>query len=151
MMLSIHELIFVQLIALQAFSIMYDVACQVDPTSNTYCYLNAVSNSNPVDSYYYALPLGIPVPSSAVPTCSTCSKSVMGVYSAALQNSTEASQLSGLQETYEATAKLTVAYCGANFATTGLGSSAITSFRRPSWTVMGSLAIFASLLLRSAL
>ena len=144
-------MIFVQLLALQAFSIMYDVACQVDPTSNTYCYLNAVSNSNPADTYYYALPLGIPVPASAVPTCSTCSKSVMGVYSAALQNSTEAAQLSGLQETYEATAKLSVQYCGASFATTGLGSSALSSLKRPSWILTGSLAIFASALLRSAL
>ncbi len=75
----------------------------------------------------------------------------MGVYSAALQNSTEAAQLSGLQETYEATAKLSVEFCGASFAMTGLGSSALSSLKRPSWIVTGSLAIFVSALLRSAL
>lgn len=130
------------ILGLQAFSVMYDVACQSDPTSNTYCYLNAVKSSNPADSYYYALPLGIPVPQTATPTCSTCSKSIMGIYAGALQNSSESSKLAGLQQTYDATAELTVQSCGANFVATNIGSSAMPSLR-PSWTITGALVIFA--------
>ncbi|KAF8965098.1 hypothetical protein BDZ97DRAFT_1659359 [Flammula alnicola] len=137
------------LTALQAFQVMHDVACQADPTSNTYCYLNAVRNSNPADSYYYALPLGIPVPSSSQPTCSACSKSVMSIYASALTDPVQGPQLAALKTTYEPTAALTVQFCGANFAQTTV-SAASPSFSRSSWAISGCLAIFAWTILAHA-
>jgi hypothetical protein len=130
------------LMALNAFSVMHDVGCEPDPTSNTYCYLNAVFNSNPSDSYYYQLPQGIPLPSSSQPTCSACSKSVMSIYATALQNSVTGPLLTGLKSTYEVSALFAVQYCGAGFAQTNLVSSALPISSSPPWMLAGSLAIF---------
>src|ERR1700760_3213443 len=65
-------------IALDAYSLMYDAACTLtDPTTNSYCFLNAAHNSNPSDLYLYQLPIGSAYPNSSTPTCSSCSKSLL--------------------------------------------------------------------------
>ncbi|PPR04834.1 hypothetical protein CVT26_012989 [Gymnopilus dilepis] len=112
------------LTALNAFQVMHDVGCSTDPTSNTYCYLDAVRSANPADSYYYQLPLGIPLPNSTRPTCSACSKGAMNIYASALENSTTASLLTDLQSSYAPSAQLSVQFCGADFAQTNLSNAA---------------------------
>lgn len=111
------------LTALQAFQVMHDASCLADPTTNTYCFLTAVRNPNPSDLYYYQLPLGIRLPNKSTPSCKACTKSVMGIYAAAIQNSTQAPGLAGLKATYEPAAELSVGLCGAGYAKT-LASSA---------------------------
>lgn len=76
--------------ALQSYPLYRRVGCLVDPGSNTYCYLNAVHNSNPADVYLYGLGLGMRFPTGgkANPTCSACSRQVLGVYSGAVANGT---------------------------------------------------------------
>lgn len=111
------------LAALQAFQVMHDASCLADPTTNTYCFLTAVRNPNPSDLYYYQLPLSIQLPKSSTPSCSACTKSVMGIYAAAIQNSTQAPGLAGLKATYQPAAELSVGLCGAGYAKT-LASSA---------------------------
>ncbi|KAF8903279.1 hypothetical protein CPB84DRAFT_1814674 [Gymnopilus junonius] len=128
------------LMALNAFQVMHDVACSIDPTTNSYCYLDAVHNANPSDSYYYQLPLGIPLPNSSVPTCSPCSKGAMNIYASALENTTAASLLTGLQSTYEPSAKLSVQFCGAGWAQTDLANSALSVFKSPPTIWRASLA-----------
>ncbi|CAA7264366.1 unnamed protein product [Cyclocybe aegerita] len=117
------------LTGLNAFSLMHDVGCEIDPTNNAYCYLNAVRNQNPTDSYYYNLPLGVKLPRTAQPTCSSCSRTIMGKYAAALEDSAQRSALTGLLATYEASAEVSVQQCGADFAKTGIvsGSAALRS------------------------
>jgi hypothetical protein len=39
--------------------LMYDTACQVDPATNSYCYIEAAQNQNPSDMYLYQLPINI--------------------------------------------------------------------------------------------
>ena len=72
--------------ALEAYEVMQEAACLVDPSTNTYCYLNAVHNTNPTDLYYYMLPLGSPLPNSARSTCIACTKNLMSIYSTALSD-----------------------------------------------------------------
>ncbi|KAJ7739968.1 hypothetical protein DFH07DRAFT_839461 [Mycena maculata] len=104
-------------IALDAFDLMRNAGCLVDPSTNTYCYVDAVRNSNPSDTYFYSIPLGVSIPNNTIASCSGCTKSLMTLYYAALQNSSEAPSLSALQGAYESAAKVAVADCGSAYAT----------------------------------
>ncbi|KAK2461305.1 hypothetical protein APHAL10511_006832 [Amanita phalloides] len=105
------------LTGLRAYSLMYDAACHVDPATNSYCYVEAVQNSNPSDLYIYQLPLNIMFPNSANPTCSPCSKDIMNLYIAALQNPTLALDLNALVATYNSGARALDTQCGSSFVT----------------------------------
>jgi len=119
---------------------MHDAACLADPTSNTYCYINAVRNPNPSDSYYYGLPIGTKLPKSSTPTCSACTKSIMGIYSSALEDPVQRPLLTGLQTTYEPSADLSVQLCGAVFAQMNVISAAVPTLGRPFWMFSWTLA-----------
>ncbi|TFK38075.1 hypothetical protein BDQ12DRAFT_120550 [Crucibulum laeve] len=108
------------LLALQAYGLMRNTACLSDPTTSTYCYLNAVSSSNPSDLYYYTLPLDIGLPKTAKPSCAACTQSVMTLYASALRNTTQAEDLSGLKDTYESAAEQSVQVCGSGYAQTAV-------------------------------
>ena len=112
-------------IALQAYEVMHDAACLIDPTTNSYCYLSAVQNPNPSDLYFYSLPLGITLPNTSKPSCSACSKSVMGVYAIALQDPTESRQLVGLRSSYQVSVEVAAQFCGSSFALSPVSSGAI--------------------------
>lgn len=104
-------------LALRAFQVMHDSACLANPTTNAYCYLTAVQNSNPSDLYFYSLPLGIPLPGTATPSCSPCSKTIMGIYATALQNPSQAKLLTALESAYGVSAQIAVQFCGATYVT----------------------------------
>lgn len=106
------------LIALQAFQVMYQSACLTDPVTNAYCYVSAVQNSNPSDLYFYSLPLGIPLPKTTTPSCSSCSKTMMGLYSTALEVPSQAKLLTPLKSAYIVSAEIAAQFCGASFART---------------------------------
>lgn len=106
---------FALLIGLQTFDLMHDAGCLSDPGSNTYCYLNAVHNSNPSDLYFYQLPLGISLPISSTPTCTPCTKSLMGVFLDGLNNATTLPQLGALAKTYPSAAQLASKTCGTSY------------------------------------
>ncbi|KAF7319050.1 F-box domain-containing protein [Mycena chlorophos] len=107
-------------IALNSYGVMRSAGCLVDPVSNTYCYLNAVHNSNPSDSYYYSLPLGISIPNNTIASCSACTESLMTLYYSALGDD----GMGALKETYPTAAKIAVADCGTSYATLVAESSA---------------------------
>jgi len=102
---------------LQAYSVVREAGCLTDPTTNTYCYLNAVRNSSPSDLYFYGLPIGKKVPKTTTPSCSACTRSVMGTYSAALEDPAKAADLTGLKKTYTEAAQLATSTCGNGYAT----------------------------------
>jgi hypothetical protein len=95
---------------LQAFPLMRNTGCLTDPSTNTYCFVDATYNSNPADYYYYQLPLGIAVPNTTTPSCSSCTQSLLGMYVSNVKN------LSGLTDTYESAAKLAQEQCGTSYA-----------------------------------
>jgi len=111
------------LISLRAFQVMHDSACLVDPTTNAYCYLSAVQNPNPSDYFFFSIPLGIPLPKTVTPSCSACSESIMGIYSTALQDRSQALLLTALKSAYQTSAQLAVQLCGAPFARTLAGAA----------------------------
>jgi hypothetical protein len=135
--------------ALNAFDLMRSAGCLVDPTTNTYCYLDAVRNSNPSDTYFYSLPLGITMPNKTIASCSACTKSLMTLYYGALGNSSQSEGLKALQDAYVGAAKIAVADCGTAYATlTTSTSSGSPHIRTPGLpTLLGALLVLAFSLL----
>jgi hypothetical protein len=103
---------------------MYDTACQVDPATNSYCYVEAVQNSNPSDLYFYQLPINNAFPDSATPTCSPCSKDILKMYLSAINNSTQVDDLRVLAATYNSGARAADTECGSTFATVSSSDAA---------------------------
>ncbi|KAF5311130.1 hypothetical protein D9619_008071 [Psilocybe cf. subviscida] len=129
-------------IGLQSFSVLHDAACQVDPTTNSYCYLKAVANTNPVDVYYFGIPLGIPLPAQSLTlTCSTCAKTLMHNYATALKDPAQAPLLDAMQKAYTTSVTLTAGTCGSSFASSL--TSAAAALTRPSWALLAGVVTFA--------
>jgi hypothetical protein len=101
--------------ALKAFTLMSTTGCLADPSTNTYCYVKAVFSQNPSDLYFYQLPFGMKLPDTTAPTCSACTKTMMGLYAWALGNETKG-DMSGLETTYLSAANLAVGKCGDGYA-----------------------------------
>lgn len=102
---------------LLAYELMRNVGCLADPTTNAYCYLEAVHNPNPADLYFYALPFGTALPPSAQPSCSGCTKSVMGLYA-------QHADLAALAEVYAGAAGVADKACGAGYVQVTAGAVA---------------------------
>ncbi|GLB42088.1 hypothetical protein LshimejAT787_1101030 [Lyophyllum shimeji] len=133
---------------LQAYALVRETGCLTDPTTNTYCYLNAVRNSNPSDLYFYGLPLGHKLPKSATPSCSACTRSLMGTYSAALEDPAQAAELTGLKKTYNDAVQLAVSTCGNGYAANVIMNGAAPALRGvfSGWT---GVAVLLGILLQT--
>ncbi|KAJ7689480.1 hypothetical protein B0H17DRAFT_937412 [Mycena rosella] len=139
-------------IALNAFDVMRSAGCLVDPTTNTYCYLDAVRNSNPSDTYFYSLPLGVSMPNNTIASCSACTKSLMTLYYGALDNSSQSAGLKALKSTYNGAAKIAAADCGTAYATlTTTASNGALPARTAPRRLIGSFAVALALSLLSLL
>jgi len=129
-------------IALDAYDLMRSAGCLIDPTTNSYCYIDAVHNSNPSDTYFYSLPLGVGIPNKTIASCSACTKSLMTLYYSALSNSSQAPGLASLQDTYENGAQMAVADCGPAYATLSTSrSGAARPAQAPLWPFVGSTVL----------
>lgn len=118
------------LTGLNAFDLMYSVGCLSDPSTNSYCYLDAVHNSNPADLYIYNLPLSaLAYPNSTTPTCSACTKSILAMYANALTNIT-GSSLDVLAANYPSAYQINVKACGSSYAKS-LTSSETSTIKAP--------------------
>lgn len=139
------------LIGLQAFDLMRQAACSVDPVANAYCYVEAVASSDPSSYYFYQLPLGQTVPQITSGACNSCTKSLMSMYWAAL-SSANATSLTGLQATYGDAATKLNNVCGSLYAqsTTVASSSAPPSVELTSvggaWAVLLAVGILSTLM-----
>ncbi|KAJ3543592.1 hypothetical protein NMY22_g3086 [Coprinellus aureogranulatus] len=118
---------------LESYALMRQTGCLTDPTTNTYCFVNAAADTNPTNLYYYNLPIGIKLPTSADPQCNACLKSIMGLYGAAMRDENVARSLSGLQATYERAAEATLGKCGAGWAQANLVSAAVAVGKGARW------------------
>ncbi|KAF8551827.1 hypothetical protein OG21DRAFT_1598311 [Imleria badia] len=102
--------------ALHAYDLMRDAVCQVDPATNSYCYVEAVANSDPSSYWFYQLPLGLPLgPKLTTSACNECTSGLVALYASAL-NSTNGSSLGGLADTYNAAADTLNNMCGTSYA-----------------------------------
>ncbi|KAF7301647.1 hypothetical protein MIND_00730200 [Mycena indigotica] len=134
--------------ALDAFDVMRSAGCLIDPTTNSYCYLNAVHNSNPSDAFFYSLPLGIRVPNNTIASCSPCTKSLMSLYYTAMGNSST-TLASNLGEAYPDAARISVAECGTAYAKLSSAHSGAESLKLHLWTctlvLIGVVSVMVSL------
>ncbi|EEB99180.1 hypothetical protein MPER_01191, partial [Moniliophthora perniciosa FA553] len=73
------------LVALESYPLTRNLGCMVDPSTNTYCYINAVRNPNPSDLYAYQLIFGTRFPTNSPSTCSGCSRQVLGALAGAIE------------------------------------------------------------------
>ncbi|KIK99179.1 hypothetical protein PAXRUDRAFT_9040 [Paxillus rubicundulus Ve08.2h10] len=134
------------LTALQAYDLMRNAACQVD-TTNSYCYVDAVANSDPSSYWFYQLPLGQPLASITNNACNECTKRLMAIYAAAL-DSTNGTNLDGLAETYSNAADSLNSVCGSSYAQAAAvsTSSAFTSASMTSSETLVAVLIFTTVL-----
>lgn len=75
---------------LVSYSPLYEASCLKNTKTSNYCFVDAVTNmTNPSNSYLYYLPLGMPLPSGSMMTCSTCLKETMDIFNAVAGNKSQ--------------------------------------------------------------
>lgn len=110
---------------LLSYATLYKASCLRNPTTSSYCFADAITNStNPTDSYIYYLPLNISLPGGSLPTCSACLQNTMAVYQSA---SSDRSQ--PIASTYSNAAQIVDLNCGPTFVNASL-PAAVTSGAR---------------------
>ncbi|TVY46708.1 hypothetical protein LOCC1_G004664, partial [Lachnellula occidentalis] len=106
-------------LGLQAYKPMYQASCLRNPSSNAYCFAEAITNtSNPSDSFIYHLPLNVTLPGGSMPTCDDCLQQVMGVFEAASSD-----RAGALASDYVGAATQVNAICGPTFVNASLAAS----------------------------
>lgn len=131
---------------------MRNAACQVDPATNSYCFVEAVADSDPSSYWFYQLPLGQPLgPNITTSACNECTSGLMASYSLAL-NSTNCTTLGGLAQTYNTAAEAVNNVCGPSYAKTAQVWSSSSAWvnagvpRASSLVLLGVLVLFAGML-----
>lgn len=127
-------------ISFQSYTAMRLSSCLQDPAVNVYCYIEALSGAEKFgDIYLYGIPLGTPVPGNVNLSCSSCSRTVLSIYSQFVNpmgttpfnvggstsgnssvSSIVPSALPVLSVTYPDTAHLAITECGGKFASVGI-------------------------------
>ncbi|RDX42456.1 hypothetical protein OH76DRAFT_101828 [Lentinus brumalis] len=127
-----NALVMDALAGLQAYSMMREAACQVNQKTDTYCYVEATQSTHPSDLYLYQLPLGLALPNTTVPSCTSCVQDLMSVFAK------EGTSNAQLKETYGPASAIVNNACGSQFvatlnATTGNGARALAVGARLGW------------------
>ncbi|KAI0370547.1 hypothetical protein BV20DRAFT_1035778 [Pilatotrama ljubarskyi] len=138
---------------LEAYTIMRTVGCQINPQTNTYCYIDAAQSAHPSDLYLYELPLGLPLPNSTVPSCTACVQSAMKVFAEQGGGDVGDAVKQALTKTYPAAAAVVNGACGAEFVADLQGAASNGAHQR--WTegpwTASVLTVGAAMLLLLAL
>lgn len=104
---------------LLAYKVLYAASCLQDPSSNMYCFANAVTNLSTVsDSYLYSMPFGTALPGASTPTCNWCTQNTMSIFHAA-----SADRRQFVASTYESAARQVNTICGPQFVNSTLPSA----------------------------
>ncbi|KAF5343163.1 hypothetical protein D9758_017054 [Tetrapyrgos nigripes] len=135
-----NEIVVQTRVALLAYPLLLSTSCLPLSNTNTYCYVSSIAQgpSSVSDIYLYSLPLGIPFPDSAKPSCGPCERDLLGSFGSWL-NSTSFSTTSsattsdtdptldpddtspavGLKKTYADAVQVVEGVCGEGFVTSG--------------------------------
>lgn len=132
------------ILALKAYPVVRSAGCLVDQQSSAYCYEEAVHAQSPYDLYLYSLPVGIGMPNTSAPSCSSCSGSLYNLYAEALQANNDSA--TGLKSTYNSAASAAVSACGNGFAALNVASSAVETRWRPESSRASMLIAFTLIL-----
>nr|XP_019011066.1 uncharacterized protein I206_04374 [Kwoniella pini CBS 10737]OCF49847.1 hypothetical protein I206_04374 [Kwoniella pini CBS 10737] len=63
------------------YKLIKKISNLINEETGIYCYLENVKSKRPDDAYLWNLPSGIPLPDKSIPTCSSCSRSILNTYS----------------------------------------------------------------------
>ncbi|KAJ5964905.1 uncharacterized protein N7479_004781 [Penicillium vulpinum] len=110
---------------LVAYEPMYRATCLTSPSTENYCFVDAVSNSTAPDDYVvYFMPLGTPLTAGDTPSCNKCLKATMDLFSGWARRDGQS-----LDDTYLPSAEIVNTHCGEGFAATNItvGSSDVTA------------------------
>ena len=95
----------------QAGCLKADAKSLSSSKSDKYCFVAAIENvDEPANSYLYYLPLGISLPGSSRPTCSSCVQQTMSIFARTAQNMSNP-----LSSNYVPAATFIDSGCGPNF------------------------------------
>lgn len=89
--------------------------------------------SSPVDTYFYTLPLGTPVPQKSTPSCSACTKSLMSLYAEYATDGTLP-----LSTVYSSAQKLANNACGADYAQAVANAARAVITAASPWLLLGA-------------
>ncbi|KAH8595739.1 hypothetical protein B0O99DRAFT_511562 [Bisporella sp. PMI_857] len=133
-------------IGLKAYKTLYSASCLRNPQTSAYCFADAVTNSSsPSDSYIYYLPLNTTLPGGRQPTCNSCLKSTMAIFSAATSD-----RSSSIANTYVAAAQQINIQCGPGFVNASLAAavqSGASSYTVPSGLASSNIGLIALVML----
>ncbi|KND94873.1 hypothetical protein TOPH_00537 [Tolypocladium ophioglossoides CBS 100239] len=105
---------------LKSYKMLYSVTCLQDPSTNMYCFANAVTNiTTPSDSYLYFMPYGLALPGASMPTCNWCTQETMAIYHTA-----SADRQQFVASKYEDAARQVNTICGPGFVNATLPQAA---------------------------
>ncbi|KAG6087564.1 hypothetical protein E4U30_002593 [Claviceps sp. LM220 group G6] len=101
---------------LRAYNVLYSAACLQNPTTNSYCFANAVTNlSTPSNTYLYFMPYGMSLPGASKPSCNWCTQTTMAIY-----HSASADRDQPVASKYEDAASQVNTLCGPSFVNASL-------------------------------
>ncbi|KAG5965132.1 hypothetical protein E4U58_002918 [Claviceps cyperi] len=101
---------------LRAYNVLYSAACLQNPTTNSYCFANAVTNlSAPSNAYLYFMPYGMSLPGASKPSCNWCTQTTMAIY-----HSASADRDQPVASKYEDAASQVNTLCGPSFVNASL-------------------------------
>ncbi|KAJ5308650.1 hypothetical protein N7508_004029 [Penicillium antarcticum] len=109
---------------LVAYEPMYRATCLTSPSTQDYCFVDAVSNSSAPDDYnVYFMPIGSALSAGAEPTCSQCLQATMALFARWAKKDGQS-----LDTTYLPSARIINSHCGSEFASTNVtvGSNVIS-------------------------
>ncbi|KAI9742820.1 MAG: hypothetical protein M1818_003549 [Claussenomyces sp. TS43310] len=107
-----------------SYRTMYQASCLRDPSTDSYCFADAITNStSPTNSYIYYLPLNTSLPGGTNPTCNTCLQHTMAVFQTSAANRSQP-----VSSLYAPAAQQINAICGPGFLNTTVPvEAAVTS------------------------
>lgn len=133
-----NPLVIEALVGLQSYQTLYQASCLINPTTSSYCFADAVTNSSsPTDVYPYYLPLNVSLPGGSQPTCNACLKNTMAVFQSATSN-----RSAPIVSTYSTAAELINVNCGPTFINTSLASTSVTTSAASIQNPVNNLGLF---------
>ncbi|KAJ9622430.1 hypothetical protein H2203_006650 [Taxawa tesnikishii (nom. ined.)] len=126
-----------------AYPSLFHAGCLKNEDTGNYCFADAATNtSSPTSSYVYYLPLGINLPSTTKPKCSSCLQNTMAIFANTASNKSQP-----LHDNYISAAQLIDSNCGNNFVNASIpASTGAAAVSHPSLTGLGSIALVVALL-----
>ncbi|KAI3338869.1 hypothetical protein F4824DRAFT_63201 [Ustulina deusta] len=127
---------------MKTYNTVFKATCLANLESNSsgYCFANAITNSTtPSNAYLYYLPFNSTLPSSAAPSCGSCTQQTMGIYQVATSN-----RKADIANTYLSAAEQINSNCGADFVNTTLAAAASSGATAPLYPVSSSSALLFS-------